>query len=1001
MAAGGETQHRSGRHPGYDRLAFEWAEPMSWSMRQEGVAVVFEFERAPGLDAEWIASAFPRRIRHVALTETTLELFLNEPYRTSDLAVRGGRVLALDIHSDQLRDSVAALPTAPPKRRPTHLAEAATLLPTESGDAEGASAHEGRGAGEPTETPPVDHATHDAADADSHPTDALGGEIHEAHASDGDEHGVAHVTTLPELAMDRSAALDRQDLESSLELLLPPRPNADTHSGDGEIVASHDADHAAEPRDVAGPLDHGAPHTVPSAAVDHAPKAGVETEAVPDAHAGESDLHPADAEAAATEPVESVDPSADLTLAGLGDDEAQEGLRSQEAPADLPGVAAPTEVLEIVAADGGLHFAAATPTALAVLQRGSELFIAFDRPLRIVGPDPAIDWNVAEAPSRTGTFLTLQIPSAEPWHVERMGLRWLLRPGVGPPSPPLEAAMPDGAVAVDLIDPWLGDRMWLIPTANLSHLPAAIRQGPQRWLQTVQGLAVRGDMPASPAAAGAGAHDNGRDGEPMPSGNSPLFDLHDPALRHADRSSRQDLQRRLAALPTAENRLALTRHLLVEGLPEEALALLDAAAPGTFDDPGDAVQRQALTAVANVLRAAPEAAFDELGALDGYRDDPEWSLWHALAAGAMHDWSVAGLDLVRSGHVWRRYPADLQVDVARRIATIAMALGETRVAIDVVDHALALEPDSTAEGWLNLTRAEARLMSGDTLGLDEVLNELSGHETSAIALRAHLLFRELKAADDPSLWASYLEWLLAERDRWRGHPHETVYLRRLAEAQTADGDPLAAIATLDEIMATETGLAELADTRNRQVALLRQAIEPGPLAADLPQALDAAAMLDAYKVDPLTGAELRGLLAARIARESQALDVADTNLVHAINLAGADPLADRLRLQLAELRLDRGLPSEAARTLATLPQDLAIDPALQAKFDAAGLPEAGPKPPSALAATAQEPATVSRDGTESADLADDPSGSLGSRARNMLSQADALIEELLAPNTPE
>ncbi|MFP4361995.1 MAG: hypothetical protein ACLFTG_15165, partial [Alphaproteobacteria bacterium] len=419
--------------------------------------------------------------------------------------------------------------------------------------------------------------------------------------------------------------------------------------------------------------------------------------------------------------------------------------------------------------------------------------------------------------------------------------------------------------------------------------------------------ATNGAAP-EPEREGAGAEP--RAASPRPE-LGPLIGLAGPtpapdqAARH-----RRTLERALFADPVPARRIALARFLLGQARPFETFAVLDAAA-SPQDDADAAARLEALEAVAHVLSGRLERAAALLPPVDAEATRELW-LWHGMLAAGREDWARAGEAFARSGQLWRGYPLPLKRRIARRAAATALALDAPQVAQTVLRQVESDEVAGLGVGELALLEARTLTALDDPAAARERLVRLErDHGAAEIRHRARLARVRLDHAagelDDDDARAI----LEADAVAWTGRDDAAAFWRFLAERRAATGDARGAF-----VAWRRAGVESLGASQRELIDAL--------IAGDAPfeDALaDAVVILERHLEGLAEGtarADRLRRLAARVAAETDALHVADRLYRRALDEPLPHAVAVDLRLELAELRLERQLPQAALAALAPL-----------------------------------------------------------------------------------
>lgn len=913
-AAPAPVDVRFGRHPDHWRLALEWAEPAPAEVSASAQAVtIAPFTGAPST-AERVARRLAAVVRHAVLADGALRLFLREGVEAEALTGLDPRIVAVDFRPAPTTAAAPAPDAAiVPRRRPA-----------------------------PDTTPPA-RSPRPAA-VRPFPVEATSPAPHRANARPaGDTAGAARSRDtdaaadgmLPPLPQDEASPPPANGAEATpnARVTLPPPP---------ETADAAPSPRPQEPRQAA-------PST-PERATDGAAIALTGPLAAPSTAASEGRAPRREAVGARDDAADAAAPAPPPTAAGAP---AGDGASSdREAP----------PALTIRARPDALAFAFPEPVAAAAWRRGDQVWLVFAvRPDAITVPSTTAA-GVERIPHPRALVWRVAVPADAPRRLEADRATWRLGPG-RPPSAGEPAGAPataGGDDAIVLRDPWLGER-WHVHALgpDAGGTAATWREGARLWLPTLHGRRFR-DLSAATAPSAAARGEPGA-GASAPSPRpelGPLIGLAGPtrapdaAARH-----RRALETALFADPVPARRLALARFLLGQARPFDTFAVLDAAAPPQ-DDADAAARLEALEAVAHVLAGRLERAAALLPPVDADAA-PELWLWHGMLAAAREDWARAGEAFARSGQSWRRYPLPLKRRVARRAAAAALALDAPQVAQTVLRQVESDEVARPVVGELALLEARALVALGDAAAGRERLSRLERDDVAAeIRHRARLARVRLDHAAGELDDAAARALLEPDAVAWTGRDDAAAFWRFLAERRAATGDARGAF-----VAWRRAGMDSLGAPQRAVIDAL--------IAGETPfeDALADAVVILERHVDDLAEGTARAdrlrRLAARVAAESDALHVADRLYRRALEEPLPHAVAVDLRLELAELRLERQLPQAALAALA--PLDAAVDgriAALRAAAEAAR--EGRARAPAAPAAPTPSAETATRDDLEAA-----------------------------------
>lgn len=585
----------------------------------------------------------------------------------------------------------------------------------------------------------------------------------------------------------------------------------------------------------------------------------------------------APAKAEAAKPAPAAPPAAAPAKPGNGKAEAAKPA----APAPAPDVAAEKPQGPVVS----LSFSWDQPTGVAVFRRAGYVWIVFDRPhsvdlplLRRLGKGVVQD--IEQIPSGRATVVRVLVPPEVNPSLRREGLLWIvdlmnqpLRPlrsiEVQPQmaatgGPRLFLPLAEGGVPVPVVDPEVGDTMWVVPVIPLGYGIAPERRYVDAILPaTAQGVAVipraddvevtanrtgieisrrggglRISAPGSAAAALAGSV-----------AETPITKVFDLATwlgggEEAFADNRRKLYERIvAADPSRRNpaRMDLARFYLAHGLDAEALGVLRAIAT---DDPKIAEQPSflAVRGASSYLMHRPEDALADLSS-EVLAASTEAQFWRALAilAAATPPDQAAQADAVlrvrAAAPVLKDYPERLR---ARLALDAAGALADAGDDVGVRNFLeLAKRPDPSLP-----EQAEAAYLTGRMHAaqgaLDSAIEDFRRAEDMMVRpFRARaaydriVLMQKMGKLSD----AEAIDGLDRLRFAWRGDDFEYKLLKTLAEMNLQAkryGDGLRVLKQMAGYFRQSPGLndvTELMRTTFRELYLNNRADDMPPVRA--------------------------------------------------------------------------------------------------------------------------------------------------------------------------
>ncbi|TVQ37075.1 MAG: hypothetical protein EA356_04715 [Geminicoccaceae bacterium] len=610
------------------------------------------------------------------------------------------------------------------------------------------------------------------------------------------------------------------------------------------------------------------------------------------------------------------EPATASEAAGASEAEVGVALDADDAP-PAAAAAAPDDLLTVTARTtrDGWRFETPEPLPAAIWRRGGELWVVLPHPDGVPGrawPAPVVEASIETVPHAAAWVFRLAVEPVVPLSVDRDERGWVVArssaDATRQPPPADLLAHP----RVVLVDPWLETALQVIPLARPGIAwGQADRDGGQTWLPTLQGAVLL-------------EPDGGAQRPPGPASGLPprpdvggLIDLGGPTLPPAAlREARLALEQAVFEDPVPERWLALARFLLGQAMPFDALAVLDAA-PDTaaLDDPALAERLRSLRGVAAILAGRAAQGLADLPD-PAERDDAELWLWHAVGEGRLGRLEAGGARFVRSGQAWRAYPLPLRREVALLAGRTALALEAPQVALTLLDQVADGAAGFDREPGLLLLRAEALAARGERGEAEALLGRLIRGDNPDVARRARLLHAELSEQRWGGASPEAIAHIEQDLPAWRGRPEEEAVWRLLRRHRAALGDGLGALEAAAEArrLNPDFGAANLDADR----ALLERLVEGGGDGDDLAAAVAAVQRYQQLLPSGVERARLLERLASRVAQESDALHLADSLLVHALDEPLPRALEQALRLHLAELRLERHVPASALEALAPL-----------------------------------------------------------------------------------
>jgi hypothetical protein len=505
---------------------------------------------------------------------------------------------------------------------------------------------------------------------------------------------------------------------------------------------------------------------------------------------------------------------------------------SQDATASGPIAFAPQLITE--SGQSSLRFDWPVPTAAAVYRRDNALWVIFAAAAKLdLDPLRAHSQGVLSAidPVSTGDGTALRIVTADGLNpsVRRAGNSWIIdlknsatapdapitvdpRPGASVPSVELHVHQASAPLAIK--DPVLGDRLLVVPVAELGRGIDSTRSFVDfRLLTTEQGIVIRpntDDLTVVPDAETVEiARPNGlvlSDERDRLLGGAPanlhrLFDF--TGWRGSDTQTfiarRSQLENAAAnADPSARTapRLALARFYFANLFGAETLGVV---AQIERDDPTAAADRsvQALKGAACFLADDTDCAQHQLG-LASLDNEPEAAIWRAALAAEQADWNAAAREFTDNIGLLPSYPKALRDQFALSAAQAMIETDRASASGPLLDMVMKDKPTASDEAMAEyLTGRREQALGNLEAALEEWVKVAASGDRRA---RARSLYSRAMALYD-SKKASRLDTinaLDALRFSWRGDAFEFGLLRQLGELQLAEGDADGGIEALHE-----------------------------------------------------------------------------------------------------------------------------------------------------------------------------------------------------------
>ena len=472
------------------------------------------------------------------------------------------------------------------------------------------------------------------------------------------------------------------------------------------------------------------------------------------------------------------------------------------------------------------------PTAAVIFARADALWIAFSLPDLDVTP-------LIEGPAAS------QVRRADVFRLENgMAYRFPLPPGLYPraeldgrvwevnlspivtPTPTarieiegsevsagkrLSIGMDVSGVVMELEDPLIGDRLFLVPANKAGVAVREARRLPElEFVPAVQGAVIRPLINDLEVTAGtetvkvqapeglllsASRSDllgAATQGAPTVDGLK-LFDLEEwqRGPMAAFEGNRIQLQQDISEIPVSERApyyLDLARLYFAHGFGAEATGLIRLAVE-IMPELGEQPEVRALRGAAMALRGDGAEALADLE-IEALNIHPEAALWRGVALTRLGRWAQAGQQFLQSGDLILSYPNGLYREIAGLMAEALLVVDELDVAEAIVNELSRRSAEiSVNQDAINYLRGDIALRQGlleDGQSLWTQVADEGKDQLYRVKARLGLIESELAAgAITKEEAVPALEQL---RFAWRGDTLELAILRRLGVLYLDTGD---------------------------------------------------------------------------------------------------------------------------------------------------------------------------------------------------------------------
>lgn len=715
VAAAPELGVRIGNHPDYDRIVFDWRDPVEFKVTPGPGEARVQFSRPVRIDDADVRRQLPEALRGFASQTTgdgTVATIPLPPGRSVD-AFRSGSKVVVDVRRDGKGQTAAAGPAAAPAKTPPAKAPPAQA--------------------NPPSLPPAQAAAAPAAKAPAAPTGAL-------------------------MPAPRAAPTPRIADTAPL----PSSPQA-------------------------APAGTGAAGTAP----------------------------PSAAEAPST-------PGGVVSFkrAGTG---------------TISGP--PLKVVASVANEAlSMRFEWDEPVAAVVFPRAGYVWAAFDRAATfdfsaVAGANNQIVGQPEQIPVDVGSALRVPVVEGVNPRVWRDGNAWVLdlqpqasRPDVplrvdaqmvSPQGPRLFVSLEGIGRPIVVLDPEVGDGLFLVPITTLSRGIDGDRSYPELTiLASVQGLVVRprrdgvevrvlpdgvalttdgGLLLSGPAPRSGTESFSGRGFDGMPAGLPPgrIFDMSNWRLGDAAafQERRQALQLRISeatSISRSGPRLELAQFYFARGLAAEAIGLLRTIEQSD-EDLAKRPDVKALRGASDFMLGRYAEAAESLSDpnLNGFS---EAELWRGAAAAAQGKWNEAVEHFARAGEIPGGYPRNYTTELALLAAEAAIRAGDYRGAGSFLDVIAEGSPTPGEKARIDFLRARVLMASGDRETALDIWRNLANGDDRWARVRSERALIEDALAQNQISNQEAADRLDLLRYAWRGDRLEFELLRELGQLRLGQNE---------------------------------------------------------------------------------------------------------------------------------------------------------------------------------------------------------------------
>jgi hypothetical protein len=493
----------------------------------------------------------------------------------------------------------------------------------------------------------------------------------------------------------------------------------------------------------------------------------------------------------------------------------------------------------------GLRFSWPQEVGAAIYERSGFLWLIFDRRavVDVVGAWPRTAVKPQAVPNVTSADVTvLRWPVPHGMHpgLRRDGKDWLIELGTSE-SPPSADVKPEPHVAIAsgariLLrgssfgavrawrDPEVGDRLWVVPTAEHSLGSAADRRLAEvEFIATLQGLVVKPfsdgvvvrnvpegievTMPGGlnlSANGGVVAHSSGRTPIPaLATRSDKLFDFaawRTPKDRNFFDRKNELLRAVIEAPPPSRNaaRFALAQFFFAHGYAADTLGILQVIEEDDKNAEKDPLFR-ALRGASHYLAGDYTAAGADLfnGALDTER---EIALWRGALLASQHDWFAASRYFSQGDRVLHEYPMDLRLRFGLLAAESALMIDDVGLAKFQLDGLARLKPARIWRDQIDYLKGRVLAKMNDVDGAVSAWERAMAGVDRPSKVKARYARAEALLAAGRMTPKEAIDEIEKLRYAWRGDDTEVKVLTKLGDLYLDTAEYRDGLTTLRQVV---------------------------------------------------------------------------------------------------------------------------------------------------------------------------------------------------------